>query len=262
MIRGFSYKPPSSDNVQQNHPTGRQPLGITAGPTEGIQPRNRRLVYPYSVVPGGVNSPAELQDVAAHDPVVAEHYAGFNYKRARLVEVTQPQTVYLSYRRHGHVFWTTKQATLRKGEKLLTDGRISARTRCGNQVSALPQARTSPEEPTIAELESPDALASGMEQLFPSKLNNNVLSVDPGIPGAPLSPPGSTAGNLPSGGGLPFPGGGGGPPISGGCPSKSSSCTPPPPPPPPPPTVPEPGTIVLVLSGAAAVCARVRSRKA
>jgi len=58
-----------------------------------VQLQNGRLVYPYSVVPGGVVSGNELKDVAAQDPVVAEHYAGFDYKRARVIEVSQPKLV-------------------------------------------------------------------------------------------------------------------------------------------------------------------------
>ena len=140
-----------------------------------IQARNRRLLYPYSVVPGGVRSADELQSASAHDPVVAEHYNGFDYKHARLVEVSQPKLVYLSYRRGDHIYWTRKQASLRVGEKLLTDGHTTARTRCGNQVSVLPQTETSPQEPTIAELDRPDAVASGREELFPSNLSTDLL---------------------------------------------------------------------------------------
>ena len=115
-----------------------------------VQARNPRVVYPYSVVPGGVRSGEELQNVAAHDPAVAQHYSGFSYKQARVVEVSEPKLVYLSYRRGDRIYWSRKQAKLHVGEKLLSDGHITARTRCGNQVSVLPQANTSPNEPTTA----------------------------------------------------------------------------------------------------------------
>jgi hypothetical protein len=230
-----------------------------------IQPRNRRLVYPYSVVPGGVRSAGELQSAAAHDPVVAEHYKGFDYKRARLVEVSQPQLVYLSYRRGDRIYWTRKQASLRVGEKLLTDGRTTARTRCGNQVSVLPQAATSPEEPTMAELDRPDAVASGREELFPTNLNSDLLPLDPQM--QLLASGNAFLGGPPPGGFMPVPiGGGSGPitlPTGNGCPpnktnnSKNCQHTPPPPPPP----VPEPETVVLMLSGTAAVIARYRYTK-
>ena len=244
-------------------------LTVLAGlPQAQIAGHNRRLVYPYSVVPGGVQSGEELRDASLHDPTVATHYAAFDFKRARVVEVQQPELVYLSYRKGSHVYWMHKQASLRKGEKLLTDGKITARTRCGNQVSVLPRAETAPDEPTLAELDRPDGVASGIDQLLPSNFNSNLLNVDPVIPPAPGGPIGSTGGSVPP----PLGGGGGtvGPPLGGGggggggnCPpnSKSPGCNQNPPPPPPPPPVPEPATVVLMLSGAGAVFARYRLRK-
>jgi hypothetical protein len=231
-----------------------------AGPHPGqIQARNRRVVYPYSVVPGGVESTAELREAAAHDATVAQHYKGFDYDRARVVEVRQPRLVYLSYRRGGKVYWTSKQASLHPGEKLLSDGKITARTRCGNQVSVLPQANTSPEEPLLAELERPDADASGMEA-FPGSFDSSLLNADPGMPVGPSSPAGGgtfAGGGGPPGGFIPLPiggpiGGSTNPTGGGGC--AGDNCNPPP-------AVPEPGTMVLVFSGAAAVFARFRYRR-
>lgn len=235
-------------------------LSVLAGPQAGaIQARNRRLVYPYSVIPGGISSADELREAAAHDATVAEHYAGFDYKVARVVEVDRPRLVYLSYRRGGQIHWTRKQASLHPGEKLITDGRITARTRCGNQVSVLPQANTLPDEPLIAELDRPDALASGRE--FPSSFDSSLLQVDPVIPIGPgPTASGPLVGPGPPGVTVPFPIG---PPIIGGgacVPSKKNNfCKSVPPPPPP--EVPEPGTIVLVASGAAAVFARFHHKR-
>jgi PEP-CTERM motif len=132
-------------------------------------------------------------------------------------------------------------------------------------VSVLPQAQTSPEEPTMAELDRPDAVASGM-QAFPSNFESSLLEVDPGLPIGPTSAGKVASGaGVPPGGFIPLPvGGGPGVPINNGCvPKPDQPCqNPPPPPPPPPPAVPEPGTIVLVASGAAAIaaCARKKSR--
>jgi hypothetical protein len=232
-------------------------LSVLAGPQSAtIQPRNRRLVYPYSVIPGGVSSAEELHEAAAHDTTVAEHYAGFDYKRARVIQVDRPRLVYLSYRRGTQIYWTSKQASLRAGEKLITDGKITARTRCGNQVSVLPQVRTAPEEPLMAELDRPDAMASGVE--FPSSFDSDLLNVDPLLPIGPGSTAGgSLIGPGPPGVSMPFPVGH---PINGGgcVPTQKNNFCKTVPPPPPPPTVPEPGTVVLVFSGAAAVFARFR----
>lgn len=243
-----------------------------AGPR--VESRNGRVVFPFSVVPGGVRSSAELQEVAAHDPVVAEHYAGFDYKRARVVEVAEPRLVYLSYRRGDKIYWTRKQASLHKGEKLLTDGKTTARTRCGNQVSVLPQANISSNEPTVAELDRPVEIASGMNRVLPSTFDSDLMVLDPAVG---IGPSSSTSGNLfaggpPPGGFFPMPIGGGGITVSTPPSGKPPQCQPndtsekckphEPPPPPPPPAVPEPGTIVLVASGAAALWARVKRRKA
>ncbi len=231
---------------------------LTSFPTPQVQSRNRRLVYPYSVVPGGVASSEELRQAAEHDAAVSAHYSGFDYKRARIVKVDQPRLVYLSYRRGDHIFWTRKQASLHKGEKLLTDGHITARTRCGNQVSVLPQANTSPQEPTMAELDRPDSMASGMERALPSNFDSKLLDYDPGLPLGPSAPGNSFAGGPPPGGFMPMPIGGGGISVNptNTCPpgDTSPACThnppPPPPPLPPPPAVPEPGTFVLMISKA------------
>jgi len=244
-------------------------LSFLAGPrVPETQIRNRRLVYPYSIVPGGVESAEELRDAAAHDSTVARHYAGFNYDHARVSEVKRASLVYLSYRRGDKVYWTRKQVRLRPGEKILTDGKITARTRCGNQLSVLPQADTSPEEPQQAELDRPDGVASGIDPP-PGNFDSNLFHGDPVMPIGPSSPGGGTfagsSGGAPSGF-IPLPaggpgGGGGGtnkPPSGGGggggC--VGTNCNPAPPP-----AVPEPGTAILFLSGVAAVATRLRFRK-
>lgn len=248
------------NTVHSNASNTANLLGSRAAPK--IEIRNRRLVYPYSIIPGGVTSPEELRQAAAHDPVVGSHYAGFNYRRAHLIIVRQAQKVYLSYRSHDKVYWTVKQASLHPGEKLLTDGNLTARTRCGNQVSVLPQLATSPEEPTLAELDRPDAIASGMEGLPPSP-NPTSLAVDPGLPFGPtqngpfgivggggppgvyVPPPIGGGGRGPGGGSGGGGNGGGGNGGGGGGGGR-------------PPVAPEPGTIVLVLSGAGIIFARYR----
>lgn len=242
---------------------GSRSLSRFAGQSiAGITARNRRIVYPYSVVPGGVTSGAELREVAAHDATVAQHYKGFDYSRARIIRVERPSRVYLSYRRGNHVYWTRKQISLHQGEKLLTDGSITARTRCGNQVSVLPRAETAPEEPTEAELDRPDAVASGIQEM-PGNLTSRLLQLDPSIPVGPPSSGLPTFG--PPGAFVPLPIGS---PVAGspgtgpgnGCSPGTEGDPNCPPPPPPPPTVPEPGTVILMASGAAAVYARFRMK--
>jgi PEP-CTERM motif len=115
-------------------------------------------VYPYSVVPGGVKDPSELREVAARDYVVRRHYAHFDYNHARLVRATEAREVYLSYRIRDTVFWTRRKIRLHPGELLLTDGKITARARCGNQISEDAKPEVSDEEPEVDVLDQPVAV--------------------------------------------------------------------------------------------------------
>ncbi len=126
-----------------------------------------RDVYPYSVVPGGVEDAKELKWVAEHDPVVAMHYAGFDYDHARVVRLTLAQTVYLSYRIGNRVYWTRHRVTLHKGEKLLTDGRITARIRCANRVEKVPQQAAAPVEPPTVAFDHPIRMPAGTAMQAP-----------------------------------------------------------------------------------------------
>jgi hypothetical protein len=97
-----------------------------------------RLVYPFSVIPGGVRSAAELRAALRADPVAARHYAGFDLRHVEVVRLEEAHAAYVSYRRHNRVLWTSKKVMLAKGEQLLSDGMNLARTRCGNRISFTP----------------------------------------------------------------------------------------------------------------------------
>jgi hypothetical protein len=128
--------------------------------------RKARSVYPYSLGPGGVHDPKELAQAVEHDPVLASHYRDFDFRQARVVELTQDRTVYVSYRIGAHVYWTTKKVRLHRGEKVLTDGKTTMRTRCANQVSETARQEVSPDEPAIAKLEQP-MREGGTAQVIP-----------------------------------------------------------------------------------------------
>jgi hypothetical protein len=141
-------------------------------------------VYPYSVVPGGVWSPSELEKSAASDPVVSLHYRNFDFHRARVVLVTEDKSVFVSYRMANKIFWTKKKVHLHRGEKLITDGKITARARCANQVSETAHNQTSPEEPAVAKLEQPIQPRNEIPvPVFESALT------PPNFPGAAPGPP-------------------------------------------------------------------------
>lgn len=121
----------------------------------------KRPVYKYSIVPGGVRSPQELKWAAEHDPVVAAHYAGFDYDHARVVRLVLARTAYISYRIGNRVYWTRHRVSLKKGETVITDGKMTARTRCANRVEEVPQQATSRSEPPAAKFDEPVIPALG-----------------------------------------------------------------------------------------------------
>lgn len=122
---------------------------------EAAQELARRPRYAYSIVAGGVHDVHELRYAAEHDPVVASHYIGFDYAHARLIRLLMERSVYVSYRIGNRVYWTRRRVKLHKGETLLTDGKMTARTRCGNRVEEKPQQETARMEPPAAVFDEP-----------------------------------------------------------------------------------------------------------
>ena len=200
-----------------------------------------RAVYPYSVIPGGVESAAELRNSATRAPVVAKHYEDFYIERARVVRLSEDRPLYVSYRLGNNVFWSKKRFMLRKGETVITDGEHMARTRCGNRLAEAPTGPVMAAEPELeaAPPEEAQALVGG-----------------PAFAGAPVAPgevpltPTPTSAISPGSG---FPGGGiiGSPgiPIAGGGTPSSPSTPVTPIIPSPPITTPEPETLLMLSAG-------------
>jgi hypothetical protein len=114
-----------------------------------------RRVYPYSIVPGGVSSRAELAQAVMADKVVAAHYAGFAVDKASLRTVAKARAVYVSYRKGEQVYWTARRVTLAEGETILSDGQNDIRARCGNRISDTPQLPVEAKGPDEQELDTP-----------------------------------------------------------------------------------------------------------
>ncbi len=87
----------------------------------------QRPIFPYSIVPGGVRDARELQSVASHDPVVAQHYSDFRIAAAHTVRLEKPLEMYVSYRRNNNVYWTRNRMVIPAGETLISDGENLAR---------------------------------------------------------------------------------------------------------------------------------------
>jgi len=232
--------------------------GTVAG-TDGVfGKKHGRLVYQYSVVPGGVQDVAELSDAVAHDPDVAFHYASMNFRQARLVRLIADRKMYVSYRRHGRILWTKTAHLIRAGETVITDGKVTARTRCGNRLASKPEGLTAPDEPSEAQLNQPVAMA-GDPARPPTLLAQKSALAHPLVANGPVGP---GPGGIPILIG-PVIGGGGGATCETTaeearehdhdkneliCPTKPHK---------PPPTVPEPSTYLLMGSGVVLLAYRI-----
>lgn len=116
-------------------------------------PRVEKAVYPYSVVPGGVWSKEDVARAAQSDTVVADHYGEINTDQVRPVTVVKPARAYVSYKKNGKVYWSSRKISLHQGETLLTDGSQCVRGRCGNRLSDVPR------EPVLPPDQEPDEKA-------------------------------------------------------------------------------------------------------
>lgn len=193
--------------------SGLEPLEILSD-----ENNSSRRVYPYSVIPGGIESAADLRNSIARDPVVANHYKGFDLERARIVHLAEGHLLYVSYRLGARVFWSKKQLRVPSGETLVTDGEYMARTRCGNRVSETPSGPVLAVEPLFEVPEEAQDLPE--EAALPS--GATMMAMQFPLPSFPISgiltPTGSSGGpgggiiippTVPVGGGGPRP-----PPVS------------------------------------------------
>jgi hypothetical protein len=218
--------------------------------------KSDRVLYPYSVIPGGVENSGELRNAVAHDATVARHYADFNLSNAHVIRLQEARAVFVSYRVGSRIFWTKNRLNLRAGETVITDGEHIARTRCGNRISELPVGPVLNNEPLPAAMEIPadGALLTAAE--FSSELPlalppATTIILPPQTRGSifiPPVPPVFPIGGVPPYAGIPP---GPLPPPSAPPPSGPPPSLPPPsvPPPPPPISTPEPSDFLMLMAG-------------
>jgi hypothetical protein len=163
----------------------------------------RGAIYPYSVIPGGARSRAELLRAINSDKVVAAHYDGFRADHAEATHAAGPRPVHVSYRIGGKVYWTRRKITLRPGEPLLTDGTTETRARCGNRIADELLGETSELEPAELVLDTPVISAADV----PTPAGVTPLQAYSLFAGTAALPP-SLDGGLPIGAPAPWAGGG------------------------------------------------------
>jgi hypothetical protein len=186
-----------------------------------------------------------------------------------VVRLVLARTAYVSYRIGNHVYWTRRRIKLHKGEKVITDGKMTARARCANRVEEVPQQATSSSEPPVARFEEPVRPSEGTAVQNPPQAFQSALMNRPAMPGMGPMPPLSVfnpfeGSNWTPIAPPPLPTGGvcgpgkkkGEVEIATGADGKKKvvPCTGPPP------AVPEPGTWLLVASGLAGMYWQARRK--
>ncbi|MBA3975878.1 MAG: hypothetical protein C0504_16860 [Candidatus Solibacter sp.] len=170
---------------------------MTVPPTPA-EARTPRLVYPYSVVPGGIEETAEIAGVLSQDAVVEAHYRGFRADLARTMVLGQPRMVYVSYRVKDQIYWTRNKVELKKGEKVITDGKQQIRARCGNRISDAPMAPMALMDPPEVSADTPLLPQPLVALAKPGGPPAEPAEERPAEPAAVAPGPGSTPGGEPS----------------------------------------------------------------
>ena len=152
----FAYTAPQSNIfVPKNESEDAAKDGAKQTYSSFMAMRPSRPSYLYSVVPGGVASADELRQSMENDPVVAREFDGFDFQRAHLVTVSENQSMHVAYRLGDKVYWTRKKVALHRGETLISDGKIVARTRCGNRIAMAPLGPPAIVEPMESDFNQP-----------------------------------------------------------------------------------------------------------
>src|SRR6266571_4581161 len=230
-------EPPARDLMGASATVESESEGTAHRPERGAVQAPWYGLCPYK----SVASLDDFRRVVGSDQRLAAYYGSFNWDKARLVTTAVPRLVYVSYQKAGALARTKYPLLLPKGDTLLTDGVLQARTYCCNEVFEIVDAPPPPPSPqALWPPESPLSLAPPAGETPPSE-----LVAPPGAP--PFSPP-STPGAVPPSSLLPPPGGlpSPAPPDSAPAPVPVSPLpTPLVPPPAPTPLVPPPAPIVV-----------------
>lgn len=122
---------------QQAHATGQSKSEFDSRPDAIFEEHGIRPVYPHSLIPGGVRNAKEFMVAIGRDRVLASFFR--EYDASHATPCTLPHGKYFVTVRNGNAITWSKRA-IEKGEQdCITDGRITILTKCGNEVSFIPQ---------------------------------------------------------------------------------------------------------------------------
>jgi hypothetical protein len=119
---------------------------------------------------------------------VSAHYGDVTPAAMHVETVDAPRSAYMSYRIGDQIYWTKRKLALHDGERVLSDGSVTIRARCGNRLSDEPMQPTSDAEPPVETFESPVVAAPGPDVLNPVGSLLPLAAMPPAEPGMqPLS---------------------------------------------------------------------------
>lgn len=110
-------------------------------------------IFPYSVIPGGIQTAEGFQKEVETDAFVKEHYKDFNFSKAYFL-LSTGETFHASYRMNNKIYWTKNKVNIPKGEFLCSDGFYLIRARCGNRLAKIPLGAIHPREPNLEDEEN------------------------------------------------------------------------------------------------------------
>lgn len=98
-----------------------------------------------------IHSVEDFRKTVQNDPVLLNHFSGFNWETAKIGKQDDVTLAYVSHRKGGVIRQTKKPIRLPKGDGYITDGVRVARTYCCNDVNMTPAAgETKKDPPPIA----------------------------------------------------------------------------------------------------------------
>ncbi len=99
-----------------------------AGAVSSVVPGNWLGLCPRDVI----RSIEDFRKLVAGDPLLAMHFADFDWKNARMGNLEEAIWTHVAYRKDGKIRTTRKVIRLPKGDGYITDGKRWVRTYCCN----------------------------------------------------------------------------------------------------------------------------------
>jgi hypothetical protein len=127
-----------------------------------------------------IHSVEDFKKTVQSDPVLARHFAGFNWSTARIEKQDKEIYVFVTHREDDVIQQTTKPIRLPKDDGYITDGVRAARTYCCNDIDM---------KPTAGALTAPPSITMTPTAGDPGSDSVSQLGWGPVKPSTPGSPP-------------------------------------------------------------------------